>query len=39
VRSQRTAWLAERLKRLDPEQVRAIDEATDAIAALLEEAE
>jgi len=39
VRSQRTAWLSERLKRLDPEQVRAIDEATDAIAALLEEAE
>ena len=39
VRLQRTAWLAERLKRLDPEQVRAIDEATDAIAALLEEAE
>ena len=38
VRSQRTAWLAERLRRLDPEQVRTIDEATDAIAALLEEA-
>ena len=37
VRSQRTAWLAQRLRRLQPEQVRAIDEATDAIAALLEE--
>ena len=37
VRSQRTAWLAERLRHLEPEQVQAIDEATDAIAALLDE--
>jgi len=36
VRSRRTAWLAERLKRLAPEQLEAIDRAIEPLAALLE---
>ncbi len=39
VRSRRTAWLASRLKRLDPEQLEAIDCAIEPLAALLEEDE
>jgi DNA-binding MarR family transcriptional regulator len=39
VRSRRTAWLAERLKQLDPEDLQAIDAAVGPLAALLEEAE
>ena len=36
VKSKRTAWLAERLRGLDPEQVEAIDAAIEPLAALLE---
>jgi DNA-binding MarR family transcriptional regulator len=39
VRSRRTAWLAERLKRLSPEDLVAIDEAVEPLMKLLEEAE
>ena len=38
-RSLRTAWLAERLKRLPPEQLEAVDAALDSLAALLEDVE
>jgi DNA-binding MarR family transcriptional regulator len=38
-RSLRTAWLAERLKRLPPEELAAVDAALDSLAALLEDAE
>ncbi len=38
-RSLRTAWLAERLKRLPPEELEAVDGALDALAALLEDVE
>jgi DNA-binding MarR family transcriptional regulator len=37
-RSLRTAWLAERLKRLSPEELEAVEGALDALASLLEEA-
>src|SRR5438552_5616050 len=37
VRSRRTAWLAERLQKLTPEQVATIDAALEPLAALLEE--
>ena len=37
VRSRRTAWLAERLERLDPYELAAIDEALDPLSRLLEE--
>jgi DNA-binding MarR family transcriptional regulator len=36
VRSRRTAWLAERLERLDPEDVDAIERALDPLTALME---
>jgi DNA-binding MarR family transcriptional regulator len=36
VRSRRTAWLAARLESLDDRQLEAIDDAVDALAALLE---
>jgi DNA-binding MarR family transcriptional regulator len=36
VKSRRTAWLAARLRRLDPDQIAAIDEALEPLAALLE---
>src|SRR5436305_5083075 len=36
VKSKRTAWLAERLRGLDPEQLEAIDVAVDPLFALLE---
>jgi DNA-binding MarR family transcriptional regulator len=39
VRSRRTAWLASRLKNLEPEQLDAIDAAIEPLAALLEEDE
>ena len=39
VRSRRTAWLASRLKNLEPEQLDAIDTAIEPLAALLEEDE
>jgi DNA-binding MarR family transcriptional regulator len=39
VRSRRTAWLAERLKELDPGELEAIDRAIGPLAALLEGAE
>jgi DNA-binding MarR family transcriptional regulator len=39
VRSRRTAWLAARLKGLDPEQLEALDAAVEPLAALLEGAE
>jgi DNA-binding MarR family transcriptional regulator len=35
VRSRRTAWLAARLRRLEPEQLAAIDGAVEPLAALL----
>lgn len=38
VRSLRTAWLAERLERLSPDQLEAVEAALDALASLLEEA-
>jgi DNA-binding MarR family transcriptional regulator len=37
VRSHRTAWLAKRLERLDPDSLAAIDEAIEPLALLLEE--
>jgi DNA-binding MarR family transcriptional regulator len=37
VRSRRTAWLAERLKRLTPEERAAIDAAIDPLLSLLDE--
>ena len=37
VKNRRTAWLAKRLKELDPERIQAIDEAIEALAELLEE--
>jgi DNA-binding MarR family transcriptional regulator len=37
VRTRRTAWLAARLKRLPPEQLAAVFEAIEPLAALLEE--
>lgn len=37
VRSRRTAWLAARLRRLDPRQLEAVDAAIEPLAALLEE--
>ena len=36
VKSQRTAWLAERLRHLEPEQLEAIDAAIEPLAHLLE---
>src|SRR5205809_3938178 len=36
VKSKRTAWLAARLRRLDPEQLEAIDAAIEPLAHLLE---
>jgi DNA-binding MarR family transcriptional regulator len=39
VRSRRTAWLASRLKRLEPEQIEAINAAVEPLAALLEAGE
>ena len=38
VRSRRTAWLAERLERLDPDELAAIEAALDPLSRLLEEA-
>jgi hypothetical protein len=35
VRSRRTAWLAARLRRLEPEQLGAIEAAVEPLAALL----
>lgn len=37
VRTHRTAWLAARLKRLDPEKVELVDAAVEALSELLEE--
>jgi DNA-binding MarR family transcriptional regulator len=37
VRSRRTAWLAARLKKLQPEQLAAIEASVEPLAALLEE--
>jgi len=39
VRSRRTAWLAERLKGLEPDELDAIDAALEPLARLLETAE
>lgn len=39
VRSRRTAWLAARLKKLEPEQLEAVDAAIEPLLALLEEDE
>lgn len=39
VRSRRTAWLAARLKELEPEELAAIDRALEPLARLLEPAE
>jgi DNA-binding MarR family transcriptional regulator len=39
VRSRRTAWLANRLERLSPEELAAIDAALEPLLGLLEEAE
>jgi DNA-binding MarR family transcriptional regulator len=36
VKSKRTAWLAARLRQLDPEQLEAIDAAIEPLAHLLE---
>jgi DNA-binding MarR family transcriptional regulator len=38
-RSLRTAWLAERLKRLSPEELELVEGALDPLASLLEDAE
>jgi DNA-binding MarR family transcriptional regulator len=38
VKSRRTAWLAARLKTLDPEELRAVDEAVEPLFKLLEHA-
>lgn len=37
VRSRRTAWLSERLERLSPRELAAVDEAIDPLLGLLEE--
>jgi DNA-binding MarR family transcriptional regulator len=37
VRRRRTAWLAKRLQRLDPEEIDALDRAIEPLAQLLEE--
>jgi len=39
VRSRRTAWLAERLERLEPDELAAIEAALDPLSRLLEAAE
>ena len=39
VKSRRTAWLAERLKRLERDELEALDAAIEPLTALLEEAE
>jgi DNA-binding MarR family transcriptional regulator len=39
VRSRRTAWLASRLKQLEPEQLEALDAAIEPLLGLLAEAE
>lgn len=39
IRTRRTAWLAARLRRLSPEQLKSIDRAIDPLLSLLEEAE
>jgi DNA-binding MarR family transcriptional regulator len=39
VRTRRTAWLASRLKRLEPDQLAAVEAALEPLAALLEEDE
>ncbi|MFL5918814.1 MAG: MarR family winged helix-turn-helix transcriptional regulator [Gaiellaceae bacterium] len=39
VRSKRTAWLADRLRHLDPEQLDAVDAAIEPLAHLLEQDE
>jgi DNA-binding MarR family transcriptional regulator len=39
VKSKRTAWLAERLRGLDPDELEAIDAAIEPLAHLLDEAE
>ena len=39
VRSRRTAWLAERLERLEPEELAAIEAALDPLSRLLEAGE
>jgi DNA-binding MarR family transcriptional regulator len=39
VKSKRTAWLAERLRELDPEELEAIDAAIEPLTSLLEDAE
>ena len=39
VRSRRTAWLAERLQRLSPEELAAIDAAVEPLMRLLEDAQ
>jgi len=36
VKSKRTAWLAARLRRLEPEQLEAVDAAIEPLALLLE---
>jgi DNA-binding MarR family transcriptional regulator len=38
VKSRRTAWLAARLKTLDPEELEAVDEAVEPLFKLLEDA-
>ena len=38
VKSRRTAWLASRLKRLDPEELEALDAAVEPLLELLEDA-
>ena len=37
VRSRRTAWLAERLKRLDPDEIELVERAIEPLEELLEE--
>ncbi len=39
VKSRRTAWLASRLERLDPEQLRRVEAAVEPLLALLDEDE
>ena len=39
VRRRRTAWLAERLDRLSPDELEQLDEAADLLARLVEDAE
>jgi DNA-binding MarR family transcriptional regulator len=38
VRRRRTAWLAAKLRQLDPDELAAIDDAVEPLARLLEEA-